>query len=213
MKSFLVLGMGRFGSALAEALYSGGNDVLVMDKNSEKINDMADHVTQAITGDICDENTLKSIGARNFDVVILAAASNMEVSTMATIILKELGVKYLVAKAQNAIHAKVLKKIGADKVLMPERDMGIRLAQTLVMGDFLDYIRLSSDYSIIELNVPESWCGKTIIEINIRVKYGVNILAIKNADGINPDPGANYRFKTDDVIVAIGPNKKISKLK
>lgn len=213
MKSFMILGLGRFGMTVAETLYNLGNEVLVMDKNAEVINDISERVTHAVVGDICDENTLKSIGARNFDVVVLASAGSMEVSIMATMILKEIGVKYLAVKAQNSIHAKILFKIGADKVFMPEHDMGVRFAHMLVRGDFLDFIELSPDYSIGELSVPENWHGKSMAELNVRANYGVNVLAVKNGNIINPEPAADYIFNKNDVAVVIGSNNKLAKLK
>lgn len=213
MKSFMILGLGRFGVAIAETLYNLGNEVLVMDKNAEVINEISERVTHAVIGDICDENTLRSIGARNFDVVVLASAGSMEVSIMATMVLKEIGVKYLAVKAHDSLHAKILLKIGADKVFMPEHDMGVRVAHTLVRGDFLDFIELSADYSIGELSVPEHWHGKTMAELNVRSGYGINVLAVKNGNTINPEPAADYVFKKGDVIAVVGSNKKLAKLK
>lgn len=212
MKSFMVLGLGRFGMSIAKNLYSLGNEVLAVDKNAETVNEISDSVTHAVIGDICDENTLKSLGARNFDVVILSTAGSMEVSIMATMILKDIGVKYLAVKAQNSLHSKILMKMGADKVLMPEFDMGVKLAQALSYGDFLDFIKLSPDYSIAELQAPEHWRSKTISELNVRARYGINILAVKNSDGINPAPSPDYAFNKDDIIVAMGSNAKLAKM-
>ena len=191
MKSILVLGMGRFGSSVATTLYSLGNEVLVIDRNADIINELSDSVTHAIVGDICDENVLKSVGARNFDIVIIAASEDIGMSMMTAMTLKELGAGYIIAKAQNELHGKVLTKIGVDKVIRPEHDMGVKMAQAMERGDFIDFIELSPDYSIAELEVPSNWQGKTISELAIRAKYGINILAVKTGNEINAEPHAD----------------------
>lgn len=213
MKSVLVLGMGRFGSSVAVTLNSLGNEVLVIDRNADRINDLADSVTHAIVGDICDEGVLKSVGARNFDMIIIAASEDIGMSMMTAMTLKELGAGYIIAKAQNELHGKLLTKIGVDKVVRPEHDMGVKMAQAMERGDFIDFIELSPDYSIAELQVPANWWGKTISELAIRVKYGINILAVKTGDEINAEPHADFVFAEGNVMIVMGSNKKLAKLR
>lgn len=162
MKQFAVIGCGRFGSSVAKTLYKLGNDVLAIDRDGEIIQDISDSVTHAAEADVMDENVLKDLGIRNFDVVIVSIGSDLEASIMATLVAKELGVKTVVAKAQNELHAKVLYKIGADKVIFPERDMGVRVAHNLVSTNILDFIELSPDYSIVEINAISEWENKAL---------------------------------------------------
>lgn len=213
MKSILILGLGRFGISVAKTLYSLGNEVMVVDKNAELVNDIAENVTHAVVGDMSDENVLRSIGAQNFDMVFIGASEDIGVSMMTAMVLKEVGAKYIIAKAQSEMHGKILTKIGVDKIVRPEHDMGVKIAHSLVRGDFIDFIELSPDYSIAEINVPEDWLGKTILELDIRKKYGINILAVKKDGVINAEPGADYVFSPNSLVVVMGSNKKLSKLK
>ncbi len=212
MRSFVVLGIGRFGESVAKALYESGYEVLAIDKNEEVIQDISEHVTHAIVGDITDESVLKSIGVRNFDVAVVAVGNNMESSILVTVILKEMGIKYILAKAQNDLHAKVLNRVGADRVVFPERDMGIRVAHNLVSANILDYIELSPDYSIIEVKAPESWNYKTLKQLDVRAKYGLNIMAIRTSKDVNISPHAEDIIRKDDILVVIGSNSDINRL-
>jgi trk system potassium uptake protein TrkA len=212
MRSFVVLGAGRFGESVAKTLYESGYEVLAIDQSEEIIQELSDYVTHAVVGDVTDENVLKSLGVRNFDVALVAIGGNMESSILVTLLLKEMGVKYILAKAQNALHAKVLSRVGADRVIFPERDMGIRVAYTLVSTNVLDFIELSPDYSIIEITVPQQWEGKSLRELNIRANYGINIMAIKNGTQINISPKADDVIKHDDILVVIGSNEDLNKL-
>ncbi|MCG8500282.1 MAG: TrkA family potassium uptake protein [Firmicutes bacterium] len=212
MRSFVVLGMGRFGQSVAKTLYELGYEVLAIDNDEEVIQDMTDYVTHAVIADATDENVLKSLGVRNFDVAVVTIGGDMQSSILVTLILKEMGVKYILAKARSELHAKVLNKVGADRVIFPERDMGTRVAHNLVSSNILDYIELSPDYSIIEVAAPEQWVGKSLVELNVRVKYGINIMAIKNGKEINISPRADDTIKRDDVVVIIGANADISRL-
>ncbi|WHH59522.1 TrkA family potassium uptake protein [Petroclostridium sp. X23] len=212
MNSFVILGLGRFGKSVAKTLYQLGNDVLVIDENEETIQSMSECVTHAIAGDVTDENVLKACGIRNFDVAIVAIGGNMESSILVTVLLKEIGGNYIVAKAQNELHAKVLSRVGADKVIFPERDMGVRVAHNLVSTNILDYIELSPDYSIMEITVPKQWIEKSLKQLNVRVKYGINIMAIKNGNEINVAPKADNIIQQDDVLVIIGSNADIKKI-
>ncbi|MHC1694550.1 MAG: TrkA family potassium uptake protein [Eubacteriales bacterium] len=214
MKSFLVIGMGRFGSSVAKELYALGHEVLVIDKSEENINEIADSVTHSIIGDAKDLSVLQSIGVRNFDSIVVAIAENLEDSILITLQLKELGAQQVTCKARNEPHAKVLSLIGADKVVMPEFDMGKRLAQHMSQTNIIDFIELSPDYSIMELPVPKCWINKTISELNVRNKFGVTVLAIQSHDGqaINSSPTADTQFNAGDKIVAVGSNTDLQSL-
>lgn len=212
MKQFAVIGCGRFGSSVARTLYGLGFDVLAIDSNEDTIQNIADTVTHAVQADATDENSIKSLGMGNFDVAIITIGSNIQSSIMATLIAKELGVKYVVAKAQNELHAKVLYKIGADRIVFPERDMGVRLAHNLVSSNILDYIELAPDYSIVEIASLSEWEGLSLRDLNMRAKYGINVMAIKRGTEINISPRATDMVKKGDVLVVIGHNDDIQKI-
>ncbi|MCY6482766.1 TrkA family potassium uptake protein [Clostridium aestuarii] len=211
-KQFVVIGLGRFGSSIAKTLYSLGNDVLAIDADEETIQNVADSVTHAVQADATDENSLKTLGVSNFDVAVVTIGSDVQASIMATLLAKDLGVKYIIAKAHNELHGKVLKKIGADRVIFPERDMGVRVAHNLVSSNILDYIELSSDYSIAEIASPEDWNGRTLKELNMRSKYGINVMALKRNNEVNISPSADDTIQPGDVIVAIGGIEELNKL-
>lgn len=211
-KQYVVIGLGRFGSSIATTLYSLGNDVLVIDKNEDLVEDIADKVTHAVQADATDENTLKSLGIRNFDVAIISIGGDIQSSVMATLIVKELGVKYIIAKGNGELHAKVLYKIGADRVVLPEKDMGVRVAHNMVSSNILDYIELSSDYSIIEIKALKEWEGKNLKDLNLRKKYGINVIAIKNKGKVNLNPAADDKINKKNVIVAIGSTEALTSL-
>lgn len=214
MKQFVVIGIGRFGSALAQRLYALGHEVLAIDSNEDEVQKISDNVTHAVTADATDESVLKSLGIRNFDVGIVAIGSDIQSSIITTLMLKDMGVKYVVAKAQNDLHAKVLYKIGADRVVFPERDMGERVAHNLIATNLLEFIELSPEYSIIELAVPHIWVGKNLRDLNLRVKYGVNVVALKSSSNnkINAAPMADEEIKEDTILVIIGSNDGIKKM-
>ena len=211
-KQFVVIGLGRFGTSVAKTLYSLGNDVLAIDVDEETVQNISDSVTHSVQAEATDENTLRSLGIRNFDVAVVTIGSDLQASVMVTLLLKELGVKYIIAKANSELHAKVLYKIGADRVVLPERDMGVRVAHNLVSSNILDYIELSSDYSIAEIANPRGWQGKTLQELNLRANYGINVVAVKKDNDINVSPIAEDVLEAGDVIVAIGGAEELSKL-
>lgn len=212
MKQFAVIGCGRFGSSVARTLYGLGYDVLAIDENEDVIQNISDSVTHAVQADATDEASIKSLGIRNFDVAVITIGSNIQSSILITLIVKELGVKYVVAKAQNELHAKVLYKIGADRVVFPERDMGVRVAHNLVSSNILDYIELAPDYSIVEIAALKDWEGKSLSELNMRARYGINVMAIKHGAEINISPNALDMIRKDDVLVVIGHNDDVQKL-
>lgn len=211
-KQFVVIGLGRFGSSIAKTLYSLGNDVLAIDADEDVIQNIADSVTHAVQADATDENSLRTLGISNFDVAVVTIGSKVQASIMAALLAKDLGVKYILTKAHNELHAKVLKKIGVDRVIFPERDMGVRVAHNLVSTNILDYIELSADYSIAEIASPEEWHGKTLNQLNMRSKYGINIMAIKKNDEVNILPSADDTVEQGDIIVAIGGIEELNEL-
>ncbi len=215
MKSFVVIGMGRFGSALAMELSRLGHEVLVMDESEERISKISDHVTHAVICDAKDEQVIRSVGVRNFDCVVVAIAGDIEDSVLVTLTLKELGVKTVIAKAQSLMHMKVLERVGADKVVFPERDMGHRLAQNLVATNIIDFLELSEDYSIVEITTPKGWRNKTIKELNIRGVYGINIIAVREPESrvVTVSPSADYRVGEKDILIVIGKNEDIERLR
>ncbi len=214
MDSFLIVGIGRFGRSLAIELSKLGHDVLVIDKDEERISPIADCVTHAVIGDARDEGVLRSLGVTNFDVAVVAIAESIEDSVLTTIMLKELGVKKVIAKAQSVLHMKVLQRVGADITVLPERDMGKRLAQQLSSKNIIDYIELSDEYSIAEVEAPRNWIGKSFIELNVRSNHGINIIATRNIDmgGLNVSPKGDYVIKENDILVVIGSNEDIHRL-
>ncbi|WP_194190585.1 potassium channel family protein [Clostridium chrysemydis] len=211
-RQFVVIGLGRFGSSVAETLYGLGNDVLVIDKDEDLIQDISDKVTHAVQMDATDENALRSLGLRNFDVAVVTIGSNIQASVMVTLLVKELGVRYIIAKGNSDLHAKVLYKIGADRVILPEKDMGVRVAHNLVSESILDFIELSPDYSIMEIESLEEWTGSTLGELKLRSKYGINVMAIKRGDEINLSPLADDVVEAKDILIAIGSAEDLSKL-
>ncbi|MGB9839710.1 potassium channel family protein [Thermovenabulum sp.] len=212
MKQFVVIGLGRFGSSVAKTLYKLGYDVLGIDSSEEIVQSMADSITHAVQADATDENTMKALGIRNFDVGIVSIGNDIQSSILVTLILKELGLKYVVAKANNELHGKVLYKIGADRVVFPERDMGIRVAHNLVSSNILDYIELSPDFSIVEIEALPEWYNKTLRNLDMRVRYGLNVMAIKRSDDIIVAPGADDTILEKDILVVVGKNKDIEKI-
>ena len=212
MKQFAIIGLGRFGSSIARTLFSLGNDVLAIDFEEERIEEITDYVTHAVIADATDEQTLVALGLRNFDVAVVTIGGDIQASILICLLCKEMGIEKVIAKAQNELHARVLRKIGVDKVVFPERDMGMRLAHNLVSSNVLDFIELSSDHSLVEINVHESWTGKSLKDMNMRVNYGVNVMAIKHAGSINISPRGEDIIQRDDTLVVIGSNEDIRNL-
>lgn len=210
-KTFAVIGLGRFGSSVAQTLAMMGHEVLAVDMSEERVQNMSQIVTHAVIGDATDENFLKDIGIRNFDVVITAIGQKEQSNVLVTMQAKELGAKYVVAKATSDIYGKILEKIGADRVVYPERDMGERVAHNLVDNNILDYIELSADYSIIEFVAPAKMAGKTLKELDLRARFGVTLVVIKRSGHINASPGADDKIEENDVLVLIGDNTSLEK--
>lgn len=178
-KEYAVIGLGRFGGSICKALSEEGLEVMAMDMNEDRVNEYAKIASHAVIGDSTDENVLKNLGIRNFDHVIVAIGENIQASILTTIMLKELGVKMVTVKAQNDYHEKVLNKIGADRIVHPERDMGRRIAHKIISNNVLDYLELSDEYSLIEIVANSRLAGHSLLDLDIRAKYGINIVAIK----------------------------------
>lgn len=203
-KQFAVIGLGRFGSSVAKTLYSMGRQVLAIDPDEEKVRAMVQSVTRAVVADATDEQVLKSIGIRNFDLVIVAIGGDIQASILTTLMLKELGVKSVVAKAQSELHGKVLYRVGADRVVFPERDMGFRVAQNLVSSNILEYIELSPDVSMIEIVAPSHVVGKELRQLDLRNRFNINVIALKQGNNVNITPRADDRIYEGDVLVVVG---------
>ncbi|MDD2401568.1 MAG: TrkA family potassium uptake protein [Clostridia bacterium] len=211
-KQFAVIGLGRFGTSVAKTLFDLEYDVLVIDKNEQIIESIANDVTHAVQADAMDEDILKSLGIENFDVVIVAIGNDIESNILITVMLKDMGIKCVVAKAQNALHGKVLKKIGADKIVYPEKDMGVRVAHSLASNNVMDYIELQPNFGIIEIKAPLAFAGKSLQEIKLRAAYGINVLAIKSNDSVLVSPGADTKIEKGDILIVISADDSLDKL-
>ncbi|AEG60703.1 potassium channel family protein [Desulforamulus ruminis] len=209
MKQFAVIGLGRFGTSVAVTLTKMGYEVLALDNDEERVNGIIDEVTHAVQIDALDEHALKAVGIRNFDVVVVAIGQEVQASILVTVILKEMGVKKVVAKAQNELHGKVLERVGADKVVFPERDMGVKVAHGLVSKNIMDQISLSPEYSLVEMAAPPQFVNKSLEQSGARQKYGVSILAIRKGKDMIISPGASQVIHEGDVLVVIGKSEKL----
>lgn len=204
MKSYIVIGLGRFGSEAARRLCQLGCEVLAVDTSSELVQTVSNDVTHAVVADGRDKGVLRALGAANFDCAIVAIGDSLADSVLTTMNLKELGVPKVVCKAHDDTHRQVLKKLGADQIVIPEQEQAYRLARSLSSQNVLDYIELSDDYGIIDLPAPDGWAGKSLRELNVRAKLGVNILAVKRENKINVSPAADYAISKGDVVVILG---------
>lgn len=209
-KQFSVIGLGRFGASVAGTLYKMGFDVLAVDLNEQRVQELKEKVTHAVQANSMDEAAMKSLGLRNFDVVVIAIGEDIQASILTSLIIKELGVKRIIVKAQNDLHGKVLHKIGVDKVVYPERDMGSRVAHHLISPNILEFIELSSNYSIVEIKATNKMIGQSLFKLDIRAKYGCNVIAIKGQDGMNIAPRAEDVILDNDILVVVGGNEHIN---
>ena len=209
MKSYIVIGLGLFGAEVARKLCELGCEVLAMDIRSDLVQQISDEVTHAVVGDGQDKEVLKALGAGNFDCAIIAIGDDLAASVLCTMNLKELDVPYIVCKAHDATHRRVLEKLGVDRVVIPEYEFAGKLARSLSSHNVLDYIELSEDYGILEVPAPKSWVGKTIMELNVRAKLGVNIIAVESGNVTNVSPAASYRIMDGDIMVVLGDNKAL----
>lgn len=213
-RSFCIIGLGRFGQTLAKNLASTGHQVLVIDIDENIINVMSDVVTNAVVGDPTNEAVLHAAGVADYDCVVVATAESINDSVLTTILLKETGVKQIVARAGSEQHGRVLEKVGADMVVFPERDMGEKLVNILDRNNVLEYIVFSDSHSIVEVTVPKSWVGKNLIELNVRRRFGVTVLAVSDTEtgdmNISPDP--SRPFTGNETVALLGENKAIDKI-
>ena len=214
MGSFLVIGMGRFGSSIAINLCQMKHDVLVVEVDEDIASAVAPRVTDVIIGDVKDETVLRSLGVKNFDCVVVAIGDAIEDSVLTTIMLKEMGAKKLVCKAKNEWHTKILTQLGADKVICPESDMGRRVAHSLAQQNIIDYLEISPDYGIIEVITPMGWVGKSLAEHHLRRKHGITVIAVRR--GVNNEvafsPGGDMVLSESDVLTIIGLKKDLDKV-
>lgn len=211
-KSYAVIGLGQFGMSVAETLAESDCDVLAIDAREENIQEIADKVTYAVRADVREPEVLRTLGVQNVDVAVIAVAENMEASIMATMQAKELGVPYVLVKAMNALHGKILEKIGADRVIYPEQSMGLRVARNLMSGGFLDVFELSTEFSMAEFPVPAEWVGKSLQELQLRESHDINIIAIKVGDDVEINLDPVKPLEADWHLMAIGKNKVLESL-
>ena len=212
MKSYAVIGLGRFGSALARQLCKLGAEVLALDVKGDYVQQIANDVTHAVVGDAQDKEVLRALGVRNLDCAVIAIGDNLAASVLITMNLKELGVPYIVCKAHDETHRKVLEKLGVDRVVIPEHEYAQRLARTLNSHNVLDYIELSEDVGILDVPAPKSWIGKSLRELNVRAKLGVTIIAVENGGKTNVSPTADYAVGEGDTLVMLGDNVALEKV-
>lgn len=212
MKNFIVIGLGRFGSSVARELCELGCQVLALDTDRELVQNIADEVTHALVGDARDPDVLKSLGVKDYDCTIVAVGNDVGSSALITMRLKEAGAAQVVCKAQSHVHQRLLEKVGADRVIFPEYEMGVKLAQGLANSNIINFIELSSDYGIVEIDLPDGWAGKTIRDVDVRAKYEVNIIAVRRDQEINVSPGADYVLFRGDKLMVIGKDASISAL-
>lgn len=213
MKTFVVIGLGRFGSAVAEELCNLGHEVLAIDVSEGAVQAVADKVTYAAVGDGQDPEVLRALGVRNYDCAIMAVSTDLGDSVLITLNLKDLGLKKIICKAKNHVHQEVLTRIGADTVIFPEYEIGRRLARSLSHSDILNFIELSENYGIVEMTLPKGWVGHSLRKLDVRAKYHLNVVAIRGKQGeMHISPGADYAFQEGDIIFTLGQNKDIERI-
>ena len=212
-KSFVVYGLGKFGYSVAVALAKNGCEVLAVDIDGSIVEDIANDVTLAVRANVKDKGIYQSLGVGNMDGAVVAVSGDMEASIMATIFSKEAGIPYVLAKARSETHAEVLKKVGADQTILPEREMGSRVARNMVFGKFMDTFELSVTYSMAELEVPESWIGKSLRELDVSGRYGINVIAAHEGDRINANLDPDEPLAEHQIILIVGNNDDLKKVK
>lgn len=211
-KQYAVFGLGSFGESVAVALQKLGCEVIAVDNHMDRIEEISSQVSYAMKADFGDPDVIQSLGTRNLDGVVVGVSENMEASVMAVLVSKEIGVPYVLAKAKNDLHAKILKKIGADAVILPEEEMGRRIAKNLMSANFADWISLSPEYSIMEISIPQKWVGRSLRELDVRRTYDINVVGIKEGEKVevNPDPEKPLRAGT--IVILVGADKELEKL-
>lgn len=211
-KRYAVIGLGRFGSSLAKVLTEMGQYVLAVDSNEQRVDDLAPVLSRVVKADAVDPAALRALRISEFDTVVVAIGDNVEASVITVLNCKELGVKYLVAKAQDDAHGRVLQRLGVNRVVYPQRDMGARVASNISAGGVIDYVRLSDEYGMAEITPPESCVGKTLQELDMPKRFGLNVMAIKRGKRVIVSPRAEERVAADDLLVVIGDAQGISRI-
>ena len=211
-KQFLVVGLGRFGLSVATSLYENGNEVMAVDIDGAVVEDVQDRVTHAVQADMTDPEAIRAIDAGSFDVAVVTIGSDLKASALATMLLKESGVKTVVCKAHDDTHGRLLQRLGADKIVYPERDMGRRLAHSLVLGNILDAIDVSSEVSLVEIKPLKGWVGQALRELNLPRRYGLQVVAIRDTDGLNASIRAETVIHKEDVLLVICPSDALARL-
>jgi len=212
-KTYAVFGLGRYGTAVAKELVDNGMEVIAIDSEQKIVNNAAAYLPVCKCADVTDAEVISRLGIGNIDTVIVCMASNLEASVMAVTLCKEAGVKTVIAKCANEMQQKILLRVGADQVVFPENESGIRLAKNLLSSGFIDMISLSKDVSIVEIDVKKEWCGKNLIELNLRKKYGFNIVAIKKGENINANITPEQVLDAETTLIVIANTSKLGKLK
>ncbi|MBM7598749.1 trk system potassium uptake protein TrkA [Virgibacillus halotolerans] len=210
-REFAVIGLGRFGGSICKELSMEGMQVLAIDIDEDRVNEYKNIASHAVIADTTDEVSLKEIGIKNFDHVIVAIGDNIQASILTAVILTDLEIKKITVKAQNDYHEKILTKIGVDQVVHPERDMGRRIAHNIISNNILDYLELSDEHSIVEVKASKRMIGKSLVDLDIRANYGCNVVAIKHGKDINVSPSAEDALKENDVLIVIGADIDISR--
>ncbi len=212
-KTYAVFGLGRYGTAVARELVENGMEVVAVDTEQKIVNDAAAYLPVCKCADVTDSEVISRLGIGNIDTVIVCMASNLEASVMAVTLCKEAGVKRVIAKCANKMQQKILLRVGADQVVFPENESGVRLAKNLLCSGFIDLISLSRDVSMIEIDVRDEWCGKNLIELNLRKKYGFNIVAIKNGERVNVNINPEQPLEAETTLIVIANTAKLGKIK
>lgn len=212
-KTYAVFGLGRYGVAVARELVNNGVEVIAVDADERIVNAAADELPICKCADITDPEVIRQLGISNVDVVIIAMANNLEASVMAVTLCKEIGVKTVIAKSANEMHQKILTRVGADKVVFPENESGIRLAKNLLSSGFVDMVSLAKNVSMIELDMKPEWVGKNLIELNLRKKYSINVVAIRKGESVSVDIDPHAPLQVEDKLIVIANTEKLSKLK
>lgn len=212
-KEFVILGAGEFGTNVAKTLANSGATVMVVDKDEKQLEKIANSVTHSICADATVPEAMKQLGIRNYDGAIVGIGHNLETSVLITMQLKEMGVPYIMVKASTDIEGRILSKVGADKVIFPDREMGIRIGNEIMNGNYFEAIELSEEYSIVDMAVPDSWVGKTLQEINIRSRFGVSVIGVRGREETNINPHAEHQLTDDEILIVLGHNSDIQKLR
>ena len=211
-KEYIVIGLGRFGTSVAKQLEANGCKVLAIDRDEKKIRQIAEYVTLAMCVDVTNEEALKELGGRNFNGAVISIGHSLEAAVLASIWAKEQGIELVIAKAYDDMQGKILTKIGVDEIIHPEKERGVHLANTLAFNNLFDAIELTSEYSIAEIDILNSWIGKNLKELNLRKKYGVNVVAIRRGGALVINPDADEPVQKNDIFVLLGLNNTLKKI-